>query len=98
MRIDFFSSALTTEAVTKTDKVSNDKVSTAKKQAAAQQASDDKATLSSGSDSVKSLTKAALQPVPSREARVESLKLAVNNAQYQLDTAQIAEALSNSDV
>ena len=98
MRIDFFSSTVTTEAVAKTDKVSNDKVSTAKKQAVAPPASEDRTTLSSSSESVKSLTKTALQPVPSRQARVEALKLAVNNAQYQLDTAQIAAALSSSEV
>lgn len=98
MRIDSFSSTVTTESVAKADKVANDKVSSTKKQAVATEATEDKATLSSGSDSVKTLTKAALQPVPSREAKVEALKLAVNTAQYQLDTAQIAEALSNSEV
>ena len=98
MRVDSFNSVLTTEAVAKTDKAANDQISNQNKQAFATQASEDKATLSSGSDSVTSLTKAALQPVPSREAKVEALKLAVNSAQYQLDSAKISEALSNTDI
>ncbi len=53
---------------------------------------------SSNTDSAQSLTAAALIPTPSRAAKVDELKLAVNNAQYQLDFAKIAEALANAEI
>ncbi len=59
---------------------------------------EDKTTLSSGAESVSNLAKAALEVTPSRAARVAALKQAVSTAQYQLDTAKIAAALSASDV
>ncbi len=58
---------------------------------------EDKTTLSSGTDSVKTLTKSALEVAPTRAAKVAALKQAVSTAQYQLDSAKIADALSASE-
>ena len=55
----------------------------------------DKTTLSSTPAAAQSLTQTALQTAASRAAKVEDLKQAVNSAQYKLDAAKIAEALSN---
>lgn len=57
--------------------------------------SGDKTTLSSTSTAAQSLTQAALQTATSRAAKVENLKQAVSSAQYKLDTAKIAQALSD---
>jgi flagellar biosynthesis anti-sigma factor FlgM len=99
VRVDLYNSAAATEATDKTAKASSDKALAASKQTTAKQAdTEDKTTLSSSSDSVQSLTKTALQTTPSRAAKVEALKLAVNSAQYQLDAAKIAESLSSADL
>ncbi len=58
-------------------------------------ATEDKTTLSSTPAAAQSLTQAALQTAASRAAKVEDLKQEVNSAQYKLDAAKIAEALSN---
>lgn len=58
---------------------------------------EDKATLSTGTDSVKTLTKAALEVTPGRAAKLAALKQAVSTAQYRLDSVKIADALSASD-
>jgi flagellar biosynthesis anti-sigma factor FlgM len=100
VRVDLYNPTVASEATAQANKVSNDKtVSGQTKQAAAQKPStEDTTTLTSASDSVQNLTKTALQTTPSREAKVASLKLAVNNATYQLDAAKIAESLAGSDV
>ncbi len=56
---------------------------------------EDKTTLSSTPAAVHALTQSALQTEASREAKVANLKQEVNSAQYKLDAAKIAEALSN---
>ena len=58
-------------------------------------ATEDKTTLSSTPAAAQSLTQTALQAAASRASKVEDLKQAVNSAQYKLDAAKIAEALSN---
>lgn len=55
---------------------------------------EDKTTLSS-TPAAQSLTQSALQTAASRAAKVADLKQEVNSAQYKLDAAKIAEALSN---
>lgn len=99
MRVDLFGSTATTEAVQQASKIGTEKAANATNQSKTQaKATEDTTTLSSGSDSVSSLTQAALQTFPTRAQKVETLKLAVNSAQYKLDSAKIAEALSNSDI
>ena len=56
---------------------------------------EDKTTLSSTPAAAQSLTQSALETAPSRAAKVADLKQQVNSAQYKLDAAKIAEALSN---
>ena len=56
---------------------------------------EDKTTLSSTPAAAQSLTQSALQTSISRAAKVADLKQQVNNAQYKLDAAKIAEALSD---
>ncbi len=58
-------------------------------------ATEDKTTLSSTPAAAQSLTQTALQTAALRASKVEDLKQAVNSAQYKLDAAKIAEALSN---
>ncbi len=58
-------------------------------------AQEDTTTLTASS-SVKQLTEAALQVFPTRSDRIAALQQAVSTDQYQLDAAQIAEALSGS--
>ncbi len=59
---------------------------------------EDTTAFSSDTNAVSSLTQSALQTSTTRQARVESLKQAVNSAQYQLDADKIAASLANSDV
>ena len=93
MKIDLYGPA-TTEATN----LSVGKASNGTSQVSAQPAStEDKTTFSSSSAAVQSLTKTATQTFPSRESRVESLRQAVNSAQYQLDADKIAESLVNAD-
>ena len=56
---------------------------------------EDKTTLSSTPAAAQSLTQAALGTAAVRAAKVADLKQEVNSAQYKLDAAKIAEALSN---
>ncbi len=55
----------------------------------------DTTTLSSTPAAAQSLTQSALETATSRAAKVADLKQDVNSAQYKLDAAKIAEALSN---
>ena len=99
MRVDLYNSTAATEATNHVDKINTDRSLAAKKQASGQKVeTEDTTSLTSSSDSVQALTSTALQTIPSRAVKVESLKRAVNNAQYQLDAAKIADAISNSDL
>ncbi len=60
--------------------------------------SEDTTSFTSGKQTVQSLGQTALQTFPSRQVKVETLKQAVNSAQYQLDSAKIAQSLVNSEV
>lgn len=62
------------------------------------QTADDTTSFTSSTNTVQSLSKTALQTTPSRQVRVEALKQAVKSAQYQLDTAKIAQSLSDSEI
>jgi flagellar biosynthesis anti-sigma factor FlgM len=102
VRIDLYNSAAS-EAADQVSKLSQTKAADAQKHLQAQKAqadskTEDKTTLSSTPASVASLAKTALQPSPSREARLEALKQQVSSAQYQLDSAKIAEALSSAEL
>jgi flagellar biosynthesis anti-sigma factor FlgM len=59
---------------------------------------EDTTAFSSGNSNVQSLTQTALAVVPSRQDKVEALKLAVNTAQYQLDADKIAASLASADI
>jgi flagellar biosynthesis anti-sigma factor FlgM len=59
------------------------------------QSSQDKVTTSS---TVESLTRAALEPVPARQAKVNALKQAVKEGQYQPDARKIADSLAKATV
>lgn len=90
--------------VTTTDlshQVSNDGVAQAansKSQPASRHATtEDTTSFSTGTLSVQSLGQAALQTFPSRQTKVEALKQQVSSAEYQLDSAKIAESLINAD-
>jgi flagellar biosynthesis anti-sigma factor FlgM len=58
---------------------------------------EDTTSFISDKHTVQSLSQAAVQVIPSRQAKVEALKQAVNGAQYQLDSAKIAESLVNAE-
>jgi len=71
----------------------------AKNQIARHQATtEDTTSFTSDQQTVQSLSQTAIQTIPSRQARVEALKQAVNSAQYQLDSDKIAASLANADV
>jgi len=53
---------------------------------------------SADNSSVQSLTKTALQTIPSRAEKVEALRQAVNSTQYTLDSEKISQSLANSEV
>lgn len=59
---------------------------------------EDTTSFTSGNHTVQSLSQTALQTIPSRQSKVEALKLAVNSAQYQLDSDKISQSLANADV
>ena len=62
------------------------------------QTAEDTTSFTSSTNSVQSLSKTALQTTPARQVRVEALKQAVKSAQYQPDSAKIAQSLSDSDI
>ena len=61
-------------------------------------ASQDTTSFTSDQQTVQTLGQSALQIFPTRQEKVEALRQAVNGAQYQLDSAKIAEALVSADV
>jgi len=74
-------------------------VAGAKSQPARQPATtEDTTSFTSDQQTVQSLSQTAIQTIPSRQAKVEALKQAVNSAQYQLDSDKIAASLANADV
>ena len=97
MRLDLYGSVTTSEA-TEQGTINSKKSVSAEQTRAYKTSTEDTTTLTSSSDAVKSLTQLALQPLSSRAQKVAGLKEAVNSAQYQLDSAKIAEALSSSEI
>lgn len=99
MRIDLYASTATA-LIQPAASSSVQKAANQKSHLAAQETlKEDTTTLSAGSDSVQSLTKAALETSPAvRAAKVAALKQAVNTSQYQLDSAKIAEAIFSADL
>ena len=59
--------------------------------------SEDTTSFTSDKQTVHSLSQAAIQTFPSRQVKVETLKQAVNSAQYQLDSAKIAQSLVSAE-
>jgi flagellar biosynthesis anti-sigma factor FlgM len=99
VRIDLYNATAAAETTNQSIKLSTESTQTVRGEGVIRKPqTEDTTTLSSSSDSVHSLTQTALEDVPARAARVESLKQAVSSGQYQLDPAKIADALSNSDV
>ena len=62
------------------------------------QTAEDTTNFTAATSSTQALSKAAFQPSPSRQVRVEALRQAVNSAQYQLDSDKIAQSIANSDI
>ncbi len=62
----------------------------------AAQTTEDTTTFSSSTNSIQALAKAAVQISPTRQVKVEALRQAVNSAEYQLDSAKIAQSIANS--
>jgi flagellar biosynthesis anti-sigma factor FlgM len=62
-----------------------------------QVASEDTTSFTSDTQTVQSLSQTALQTFPSRQVKVEALKQAVNSAQYQLDSAKVAQSLVSAE-
>lgn len=60
-------------------------------------AAEDTTSFTSATHTVQTLSRTAIQPVPSRQLRVEALRQAVSSAQYKLDSAKVAQALANFD-
>lgn len=58
----------------------------------------DTTSFTAATNTVQALSKTALQTSPSRQAKVESLRQAVNSAQYQLDSVKISESIASSDI
>ena len=88
----------TTAATNVQGKIPNDQRFTTTTSAAGQPITQDGFSLSFNGHTVGSLTERALQTTPSRAAKIEALKQAVAGAQYQLDSAKIADALVNTGI
>lgn len=99
MAINLYGPA-TTDSSRQVDSASVEKAASAKTEASASNkaAPEDTTAFSSDTATVNALTKTALEVVPSRQAKVEALKQAVNSAQYQLDADKIAASIANADV
>lgn len=89
-----------TDSLQQVDKESAATSAAAKGQQTAshQISSEDTTSFTSSQQTVQSLSQTALQTFPTRQVKVEALKQAVSSAQYQLDSAKIAQSLANSDV
>jgi flagellar biosynthesis anti-sigma factor FlgM len=99
VRLDLYGSVATSEATEQGTIASKKSVSAEQTRAYPTSTStEDTTTLTSTSASVQSLTQIALQPLSSRAEKVAELKQAVNSAEYQLDSAKIAEALSSAEI
>lgn len=57
---------------------------------------EDTTSFKSATNSIQELVKAAVEVAPSRQAKVEALQQAVKSAQYQLDSAKIAQSIVDS--
>jgi anti-sigma28 factor (negative regulator of flagellin synthesis) len=97
VRLDLYGSVATSEA-TEQGTIASKKSVSAEQTRAFSTSTEDTTALTSSSDAVKSLTEIALQPLSSRGEKVAVLKQAVNSAEYELDSAKIAEALSSAVV
>jgi anti-sigma28 factor (negative regulator of flagellin synthesis) len=97
VRLDLYGSVATSEATDQAT-INSRKLVSAEQTRAYKTSTEDTTTLTSSSDALKSLTQLALQPLSSRAQKVAGLREAVNSAQYQLDSAKIAEALSSSEI
>ncbi len=97
MKIDLYGSA-NTESTKELQTTTLAKSAGPKSQFNTQSATQDQATLSYGADSVQALATTALGASSARSAKVSMLKQAVNSAQYPLDSAKIAQAISSADV
>ncbi len=93
--------ALGVVAANSTQQVNHDgvaKVATSKAPVVQHKAvSGDTTSFTSDKQTVQSLSNTAVQTFPTRQVKVENLKLAVNSAQYQLDSAKIAASLANAE-
>ncbi len=60
------------------------------------QTAEDTTSFNATTNSVQELAKAAAQVSPTRQVKVEALRQAVKSAQYQLDSAKIAQSIADS--
>ena len=88
----------TTATTNVQEKIPNDQRFTTITSTAGQPITQDGVSLSYNGHTVGSLTERALQTSPSRAEKIEALKQTVAGAQYQLDSAKIAEALVNTGI
>ncbi len=92
MRIDPFSAAASQlSSDLSSQQVGTQAAASAKSQGVAQ---DDRTTLSSDMASVGSLVSTALSTPEIRQGRVDSLRQAISNGEYQVDPASIAAAMA----
>jgi negative regulator of flagellin synthesis FlgM len=91
MRIDPFSSvASQVSSDLSSQQLSAQAVASARSQGVAQ---DDRTSLSSDTASVNSLVSTALSSPEIRQGRVDNLRQAISNGEYQVDPASIAAAM-----
>ena len=99
MKIGSFDTTAAAEAAGKNSRVSLDNnFGQAAKIATSTSYAEDTTSLKSASDSVRSLTSAALAIDPARAAKVQSLKQAVSQGQYSIEPEKIASALSSAEI
>lgn len=76
--------------------VANSAASKAPSSTRTKQTTEDTTSFNADRNSVQGLAKAAVQVSRTREAKVEALRLEVKSAQYQLDSAKIAQSIADS--
>ncbi len=90
MRVDSLASAAVDDLLS----ISVNKESSSSAVPTASQAPQDRTTLMSGSVSVASLTEQAMQSGTERSQKVQSLQESVNNGEYTVNAAKIADAMT----
>lgn len=98
MKINPFSATPAAEAAGQSGRVSSKGAEATAKETGAASYSEDRTSLTSANDTVRSLTAAAAATDPARAARVQSLKQAVAQGQYSIEPDKIASALASAKI